>query len=77
MKCRSTYTSEIDNYIIQYLVNEEVVIDGVNSVIIWGAALNTSVVDKYYEMLEISGLKPMALDLHASAVLKLFSRKWK
>ena len=64
--------SEIDNYIIQYLVNEEVVIDGVNSVIIWGAALNTSVVDKYYEMLEISGLKPMALDLHASAVLKLF-----
>lgn len=62
---------ELDQYIIQYRLLEELKEGGAKHANILVAALPRLIVEKYLSLLESLNMKPVALDIHSNAVTKL------
>jgi type IV pilus assembly protein PilM len=60
-------------YVIEYALIEELVIDGITQSRLQVAAMPKYLVDNYFNLLKEAGLKPVALDIHSNTVAKFFS----
>ncbi len=60
-------------YVIEYTFLEEIFEDNVKKSKLRVAAMPQVMVDNYFNLLKEAGLKPVALDIHANTVSKLFS----
>ncbi len=64
----------LDEYIIQYKLLEKINIDGMEKARILVVAINRDIVDTYFDLLKSLTLKPVALDINANGVMKIFGQ---
>lgn len=62
----------LNEYVIEYKIMEEIIEDGVKKARILVAALPKLIAEGYLNLLKELKLKPLALDMHANAIGKLF-----
>ncbi|AOY77049.1 type IV pilus assembly protein PilM [Clostridium formicaceticum] len=64
---------ELDKYVIQHKMMEEVTEENISKYRILVVALPVEIAWSHFELLEFLDLSPVALDLHANAICKIFN----
>ena len=67
---------ELEKYVLQYQIVEEIIEEDIQKYRILVAALPKEIALSHFELLEFLDLSPLALDLHSNGISKLLSSKF-